>query len=512
VRAGRIVAYPFLAAIYPVVALASANAGELVRLRDLVRPLAISVVAALAAWLLSRMVTQDRHGRAFLAFIAAIVFSTAGYAAAFLNRWVPLGLALLLVAAPPVAVAAILAKRGRISFHPLTRYLNVVLAILLLWCVASFAWRLRPGKSVARLEDFQSMSAADTSHGPKPHFFLIILDQYTGARSLNTNYGFDNTPFERVLESYGFVVPRAARANYVHTFLALGAMLNWEYLDDVADRLGRGNRDWAAAYPLVEDNRTWRLLHRLGYRFVFLPTALPATDHNRYADLQLPDPSQLTREFESVWLRGTILLPMLESVCPAVGCLSSSIPYVPESAQSIDWKFATIPSLAESDKPLFVLAHLTVPHEPYLYDADCSHRKPYWPMEAKKSEEAAVTGAYVAQVQCVNLKVEELVRGILGRSTRPAIIVLQADHGYGRPGVGRTPLSRLDPKRVEERTDIFAAYRLPGAPPGLIYDSIGPVNAMRAVMRFYYGVDLPPLPEASYWSPDDHPYQFTRVP
>jgi hypothetical protein len=46
----------------------------------------------------------------------------------------------------------------------------------------------------------------------------------------------------------------------------------------------------------------------------------------------------------------------------------------------------------------------------------------------------------------------------------------------------------------------------------LIYDSIGPVNAMRAVMRFYYGVDLPPLPEASYWSSDDHPYEFTRVP
>jgi hypothetical protein len=59
--------------------------------------------------------------------------------------------------------------------------------------------------------------------------------------------------------------------------------------------------------------------------------------------------------------------------------------------------------------------------------------------------------------------------------------------------------------------DVFAAYLLPGAPPGLVYDSISPLNAMRAVMRYYYGLDLPPLADASYWSSSKRPYDFTRV-
>ena len=512
-RTRRAAAYPFLAALYPVLALAAVNSGELVRLSDLVKPLAISLAASVVAWLLSRTVTRDIDGRAFLAFVMVVVFSTGGYGVAFLSRWVTAGLAAFVVSVPLVVAAATLAGRGRVSFHPLTRYLNIVLAILVTWVGASFLSHLRLGKASVRLEDLHhhAVAAADTSAKARPNFFLIILDQYTGHQSLKANYGLDNTPFEQALEGYGFVVPGSARANYVHTFLALAAMLNWQYLDDVADQLGHENQDWAAAYPLIENNRTWHVLRDLGYRFAFMPTALPATDHNRYADLQLPEPRRLTHEFESVWWRGTIILPVLAPVCSIVGCSGGGLPYVPESATSIDWKFATLPSLAESEEPIFVLAHLTIPHEPYVYEADCRHRKPYWPIEAKRSEEDSVTAAYVAQVRCVNRKVEALVKAILDRSRRPPIILLQSDHGYGRPGATRPALSDADAALVRERTDIFEAYLLPGAPPGLVYDSISPINTMRAVMRYYYDVDVPPLADATYWSSNDRPYRFTRV-
>jgi hypothetical protein len=40
---------------------------------------------------------------------------------------------------------------------------------------------------------------------------------------------------------------------------------------------------------------------------------------------------------------------------------------------------------------------------------------------------------------------------------------------------------------------------------------VTPVSALRLVLRHYFGADLPPLPDASYWSSNDRPYDFARV-
>jgi hypothetical protein len=513
VKAPRLILYPFLAALYPLLALAASNSDELVRPGDLAKPFVIALSAAGVAWLLSRGLTRDTDRRAFLTLVAVGVFSAFGYGVDLLKLQVRSEALASIIVLAPVAVAALMVRRVQVPFRPVTRYLNLVMVILVAWTGGSFLWHSRPPTTPLTLPDIpiRTVALRNTGPGAQPNLFLIVLDKYAGHRSLLKTFGFDNTAFERALQRDGFFVPAAARANYVQTFLALAAMLNWQYLDGVAQQLGPENGSWAVAYPLIEDDRTWRALRRLGYRFVFLPSALPATDHNRFADVQLPDPSQMPHEFGAIWLRGTLLSPILDRVCPRLGCSGPSLPYVPETARLLDWKFEMIPALAESDRPVFVLAHLTVPHEPYLYDAECRHRQPYWPAVDTGREESAVKAAYVAQVQCVNRKVETLVRAIAARSARPSIILLQSDHGHGLFGRDVPPLSEVDPRRVADRTDIFAAYRLPGAPPDLVHDSIGPVNAMRAVMRYYYGFDLPPLPDVSYWSSANRPYDFTRV-
>jgi arylsulfatase A-like enzyme len=187
------------------------------------------------------------------------------------------------------------------------------------------------------------------------------------------------------------------------------------------------------------------------------------------------------------------------------------LPYILESAESFDWKFEQLSRLARSAEPLFVLAHLTLPHEPYLYAGDCTRIPPYWPVRDDGPEAERVKQAYVAQLQCVNRKLGRLVNDLEHASARPLVVLLQSDHGHGRLGRDQPPLEDAPPDRVAERIDIFAAYHLPGAPADLVHDSIGPVNAMRAVMRHYFGFPLPPLEEASYWSGYLRPYQLTRV-
>ncbi len=514
-RPARFVAYPLLAAIYSVVALAAANGGELIRPGDLVLPLVISVAAAIAAWFVSRAATRDVDGRALLAFILVTVFLGHGYLLDALDRLgVPHALAAASLAVVPVALAVVVVRRGRVSLRPLSSYLNLVLAIMLAWASAILLWHwVRPPDPVTAVPDLpdRPSAAATMAVRDRPNVLLIILDKYAGRQSLLSDFEYDNRPFETMLEHQGFFVPRAPRSNYVNTFLTLASMLNWEYLDDVVRRAKQDGSRWGPAASVIEDNRTWRALHRLGYRFVFMPTAYQPSSHNRFADVQIPDPRRLTHEFEVVWFRGTIMLALAQRACGVLSCSGAGPPYVPESAASLDWKFATIPTLLQGDRPVFLFAHLLVPHEPYVYDGNCGHRPPYWPTTDEGREAAAVTTAYVAQIQCVNRKVETLVGEVLADSSRPSLIILQADHGHGRLGRDLPILSEATPRQVDARSDIFAAYRLPGAPPGLMSDSVGPVNAMRAVMRYYFGLDLPPVEEATYWSSGSRPYDLTRV-
>jgi hypothetical protein len=509
--------YPFLASAYLVVGLAAANGAELIDPAELYWPLLISLLMATGAWLLSRLITQDRDRRALLTLFAVVAFGVFGRGTALLAGWPPLAEFGTDTVALPLTIIVLvgsidLVNRSRYSFSQTSRYLNIVAAILLLWSGGQYLYNSRSTQVAVPMRALEGSDSVIAAAGKgRPHFFFIVLDKYTGPQSLRTNYGFDDTRFLQSLELKGFVVPRTAHANYNHTFLALAAMLNWQYLDTLAATLGRRNQSWRAAYPLIEDNRVARALKQDGYKFIFFPTAFAATAHNGYADQELPNPAAVTQEFTFVWLNTTILPPVLGIVCRYFPCSTGSIPYAPESASLLDWKFQKIPELAKSTVPVFVLAHLAVPHEPYIYDSRCRHRIPYWPDRDNGAQEARVKAAYVAQIRCTNMKVERLVDDILKNARGQTIIVLQSDHGHGRLGHNQPPLEKASPSQVAERTDIFAAYYLPGAPKDLIYDSIGPVNAVRAIMRHYYALPLPPLPDHMFWSSSRYPYAFTRI-
>jgi hypothetical protein len=507
------VLYPYLAAIYPVMTLAAANRHEGIRVSELVMPLLVSLAVAGGLSLGTRLVTPDPHRRAALAFLGVIGFASYGYVRELLLTvgalrslahdavMLPAGLALF-------GATAISARKPGRSYAALSRYLSVVMAVLLALSAISYARGAVPERSIRRTQ----VPAAARSPGAteRPHFFLIVLDKYTGAGSLAANYGLDNAGFHRFLEEHGFRVPRRSRANYVHTFLALASLLNWEYVNDLADSLAEEEAHPSRLYPMVEDSRTAAALASLGYRFVFVPSALAITMGNRFADTVVQHPRDVPREFETVWLRTTLLARAMERWCESAQCFRGLLPHVHESAAAHDWKFEHLGALAASEQPLFVLAHMVLPHEPYLYQGDCTHAKPYWPELDDRGEESRVKAAYVAQVECVNRKIERLVSALVS-GARPAIVVLQSDHGHGRLGRYVPPLSQASPEKATERSDIFAAYHLPGAPPELAHDSIGPVNAMRAIMRYYYGFDLPPLEEATWWSSSAEPYRLTRL-
>jgi hypothetical protein len=511
--------YPFLLAVYPVLALAAQNADELFTLTDLLRPLALTLGVAAVAWLGASACTRDPDKRAAMAGVVMVAFALH----APLERAVEAGRARLGAPPPdgtetPLAVLVglllmlglgLAIARAPWNLRALSRYLDLTAMILVLWPAVSLARVVLRGAPPPR--PIASAPAPRETGGPRPDIYLLVLDEYTGARSLRARYGFDNSPFEDGLRRRGFVVPRASRSNYVWTFLSLASMLNWRYLDDLAEGAGPARHDPRPVFTLIRDNRTWESLARRGYRFVFFPTAFPFTATNPHAHRQLPDPALVTGEFEGVWRRSTPLAALTQWGCQIVSCARDAFPYTPETAQRISWKFEQLAALPGPGAPMFVFAHLAVPHEPFIFHADCSPRRPYWPSFEDRADPAETRAAYVAQIRCVNRQIETFVDAVLARSAAPPIIVLQSDHGYALMGRRVLPLSKVTQDQVDERTDIFAAYYLPAGGAAEVYDTITPVNAFRLIFRHYFGEDVPRLEDRTYWSWFPWFLRFMRV-
>ncbi len=516
-RAGRQlarpVAYPSLAALYVVLVLATSNSGELIYWSDLIWPTTIAIVVALLGTVLGLLVTEEPHAAGLVALVTLLVFSWYGYAAGGLYstlagdiavRWEPVLFGALVTA--PLAFALLL-RRLQPALAGLTRWLTVALGLLLAYNAALLCLDLfRPPPASATAEHIPEATARS---GRLPDIYLIVPDKYTGSAMLHSQVGFDNRRIVAALQKRGFVVPKAARANYFHTFLALSAMLNLRYLDDYPERFGADGLP-QEAFPDVEYNRVARLLRARGYRFAFFPTAYGATRQNREADIQLPEPSDIQPEFALAWRRTTMLPFLHQASCAVLGCTVDPAGYVPETAALVDWKFHQIARVAVPDRPTFVLAHLMVPHEPYMYGPRCEHRTPYWPSADDAEHWPRARLAYLDQIRCVNQKLLQLVDAIRENSSVPPVILIQSDHGHGRLGRQWPLLHEVSSSQVAERSSVFAAYSIPGLSE-IVPDTITPVNAMRLALRTSLGADLPPLPDRTYWSTVKSPYDFTRI-
>lgn len=496
--------HPFLVAIYFVLTLAAANAAALHGWRDLAAPAAIGIGFCGLCWSIAFPLTRDPRKASLLALVWVVAFSLFGYVVEALRPAGALArvegeagvgsLFLLAVLGPSLAI-----HRTTRDLQSVSRYLTLVGVIL----VGYTTWQVSrglasPPEAPLPLSVPGILAGREPVEDP-PDIYLIVLDKYTRSDILAQHFGFDNSGFEAFLRSRGFVIPRHARANYPRTRLALASMLNLDYLQNLpsTDRLD----------DLIDQNRFAVFLKRHGYRFVFFPTPFKFTSHNSQADLELPPSRELKGEFRASWERTTMLPELVRGGCALLGCEASRFRLTPETADLMDWKFERLAELPGGQQPTFVLAHLVLPHEPFLYRADCSHRDPYWPANAGMMGDEEATRGYLDQITCANRKLAALVGSILVRSPRPAVILLQSDHGHGR--LGRLPeLRYVDRYRLEERMAAFAAYLLPGVADTAIGDSISPVNAMRFVLRQYFAADLPPLQDSSYWSSEDRELEF----
>lgn len=495
--AGRVPVHPVLVALWPGLALWAANVDEVLP-GEVWPTLWHPVVAAVAVWLLAGLALRSSARGAVVASVAAVAVLNAGRFAGG-DPGTP---AVIVTVAVVVAGVVVAWRLSRSAALPVTTILNVLAltAVLLSLPPVLSTWGPGASTSTARPAAVESGGLAGRD------IWYIVPDRYPRADTLAEVFDHDNRPFLGWLEDRGFQVAEGALANYPKTAHSLAATWNLAPVDELVPDPPVDGGDWQPLYALLRDHRLGRVLTEVGYEHIVLgswwsPTATAAT-----ADRTLRVDTD--SEFATVW-RTQTLWPAL--VAGGGEDEETDLSLRERNRRYSSYQLDQLDQLARqrSRQPRFVQAHITIPHEPYVFDADGSF---------VTAEEASARGReenLVNQVAYLNARLRDLVDTLLsGPPETWPVIVIQSDEGpHPRARTGPSYDWTSAPDDVlAEKLRVLSAILLPGSDVELPEDLTG-VNTWRYVLDAAVGTDFGPWPDppVQVFPGEDHLYDLHDV-
>lgn len=499
-------AHVVLVAAWAVLFLYAGNIAE-VHLADAIPPLGRAIAAATALLFALGLLARDLRRAGLVASGILAAWYGWGHVAGLLapaavpREWLMAGWALALAG---VAVLAWRLPEARLA--GLTRALGVVTALLVGISLVQVV-PIELGRAVAGAQ--RPATAADDRPAPAPgsrDIWYIVLDRYGSNSSLEALGGF-TSELPGDLAARGFTVIPHAHANYGRTAMSFAATLDMTTLDDLAARMGPDSADIAPVNEMIQDHALGRYLQGRGYRYVHLGSWFGATKTVRIAD---ENPTlEGSTDFETL-LETTSFGPTFASLRGEPG----------QPAHHRLHRGAALFGLGELERiraepgPKLVIAHLLLPHEPYVFD-----EVGRYPTPAERAARSLDEG-YRRQMLFTNDRVLAFVDELLAvpEPARP-IVVIAADEGPYPDGYAKDQVrfdwSTATTDDLEIKYGILMALYLPGeARPGAIepYDRMTPLNLWPVVLSRYFDGEWPTLPDRSWTSASwKRPYDLADI-
>lgn len=511
--------HPLLFALYPIASLYLRNL-ESLHPGVLVVPLAATLIGVLLLLaLLLRFSKRPQHAAIVLS-ASILYFYFADYVLGIRRRLptetlnavttaLQFGLCFALT-----ALTGIVVYRRTALGRPLTQAVNFTASVLFilppLFAAPRLAGQVREQWHDAPVKRAGSETPTDSERwAERPDFYVLLLDEYGRNDVLQTCYGHDNTDFTAALEKRGFRVAARSYANYPYTQLAVPTLLNLDYVLSSPEVSKR----WSRIARSISDARIFSILKDRGYSILTFPPGLTVLD--RHLSKYEADNEALRTLYVSDFIK------LLLRRTPLGGIdWNQRHSDVDRILRNLD----LLPEIARRPEPTFVFMHLLAPHEPFMFQADGTAREKTVRIRPKPWNQEGYDHFrqhYAEEVAGLNVVLLDALDRLLAASPEPPVILVMGDHGprpdgYNRgwdwageqvlgpdgsigaktrrPGAGT-------PAFLKEWMGILHAAYLPGQAEGF-HDSISPVNSLRLVCSAYLGLDLPPLPDRSFFTPD----------
>lgn len=337
------------------------------------------------------------------------------------------------------------------------------------------------------------ISDIQLTRNPGPDIYFIMLDGYPGNDSLKKNNDYDNVEFISNMESIGFVNQKKFFANYPHTFLSLPSMLNMKYLNYLTPIL-KDSRDQSIPYSMGSNNDVMNIAKNLGYLTVSFDSGWGFTRDMKSSELKLCGDNQFfNSEFIINIAKHSILNPIYVKL------------YETDHLELKLCAFENLPLIKQrTNSPLFVFAHIFLPHPPYYFDSNgkindmetldfnLDH-----PINLRKD-------LFLEQLLFTNNKVFDVSQKII-EINKNSVIIITSDHGTAFTFEGKEEnwASPTDDMILERMDNIFLIYEY-DKDDSKFQNLHSSVNIFRYVFSNYFEQDLPLLPDRIYFNEDGY--------
>lgn len=512
--------------IFPILFLFNQNRKELYFSQTFI-PIIISLAACLfLSWIL-QLLLKNKQKSYLLVNLSIVLFYSFGHLHNYLknfslvreNELFQQGWILLILLIIIYYLLFILFSKKSFNVRRTNNFFSLLSVVLFLNIIIQLAINIKAVKLFSTRAAIIKTNPAINSEQVKnyPDIYYIIPDRYINNQIAKKYYSFDNGQFSRFLTAKGFYVSEDSFANYPKTWLSMASALNLRYLADLTVKYGPDYKDWKPAFDLVENNFVQNYLRAKGYQFIYLGGWWGPTQQNRNADLNYNLYGKSDDFFRQL-AATTALLPLTNTK------LARYLPAIASGDQmkreNIKHQFYQLAEIAKSraDRPRFILAHIFIPHYPYIFNNKCNNQK-----DLNGRDEKA---QYIKQLQCTNIFLTEAIDKILLNSKQPPVIILQSDEGpfkydeFKRSGEG-VDWTKVSAEAIETHMLIFNAYYFPPLASDSttiinknqqLYPGISPVNSFRIVFNRYFNENYPLLSDKAYFIPHlDRSYDYYEV-
>jgi len=498
--------HPLFFAAYPILALLANNLSQ-VRVEVALRPLAFSLAGSAALYIVLWCVLRHQVRAALITSLVVLVFFSYGHvlpiftgeAEPAANPTAALLLGLLFLALLALWTWLVLKKIR--NFTNINTFFNLIGFVLVAVTVLRILW-WSAAPVIPVTSSTESIHSAPLSleatlqppAGDLPDVYFIVLDTYTRQDALQTNFGYDNTPFLNELRDLGFVVEECSTSNYDYTMQSMSSALNMDYLTELQEQLNVPRLNEQIFGTIIHHSRVRAHLEALGYQTIAFETG--------YGWSELTDASVYNRPgmgdfllqgidpFEAMLVKSTALLPLVESrAIPANSFIQGvNFPFSEHIRRELSL-LEQLPQIPKMPEATFAFIHILIPHPPFVFASDGTIHSDTGYYGGPKHEPIDTdyqTRGYVGQVEYINSRILPILRGILDTPGTPPIIVMQGDHGFTR----------------SNRYKILNTYFVNQKTREMLYPSISPINSFRVIFNGTFGTDFPLLPDESYTSKD----------
>ena len=320
-----------------------------------------------------------------------------------------------------------------------------------------------------------------------PDFYYLVPDCYPSSLYQKEVLETDNQSFDDSLRAFGFKVVTQSRSNYNRTAFSMLSTFNMSYTTIPDTSLAPGAEEYMLALKQISKAKLFQYLDKGGYNFFNLSIFdLADTKALRKQNFLSTTAKEmfLSHTFWNYFSRDIYYRWFVKKENKYKLNRKTQEYWKQYNHQLIDTLLTTDFSLGK--QPVFVYAHLNLPHFPYFYGEDGT---PNPPDSIYNADMIINKKRFAGYIKYTNKQLLRIINSIKAKTKNKAVIIIQSDHGIA-------DFNRL---RKADAFRNYSAYYFPDGDYSMIYDNISNVNSFRIILNKYMRQSLPLLPDKTFY-------------